>query len=228
MKKIGLLALAMVLAVGGMGVGYAAWIDTIYINGTVDTGAVCLEFEGLPYYGEINLCPDSINNPGEPADQYWSGWEYKYGILSCPNNHRFVEKGCTNKDVASITFVEVLNDTGQIVGLEVTVNNAYPHFLGHFTVEVCNCGTIPIKLRKPAFDQSPFLLIEYRNGDYPVQLEPDECKEMSFFVGVVQHKGYWDNSHWIVDDPREPLLPMDTDLTFTIDIEGIQWNEYTP
>jgi len=38
MKKIGLLCLALVLALGTMGVGYALWYEDLYINGTVETG----------------------------------------------------------------------------------------------------------------------------------------------------------------------------------------------
>jgi hypothetical protein len=44
-KKIGLLALALVLALGALGVGYASWTDTIFINGTVETGSVELEIK---------------------------------------------------------------------------------------------------------------------------------------------------------------------------------------
>jgi hypothetical protein len=40
MKKIGLLVLALVLALGTMGVGFALWSDVLYINGTVDTGRI--------------------------------------------------------------------------------------------------------------------------------------------------------------------------------------------
>ena len=40
MKKIGLLCLALVLALGALGVGYAAWTDTVTISGTVNTGTL--------------------------------------------------------------------------------------------------------------------------------------------------------------------------------------------
>lgn len=40
MKRIGLLCLAMVLALGTLGVGYALWWDEVTIEGTVDTGTV--------------------------------------------------------------------------------------------------------------------------------------------------------------------------------------------
>jgi predicted ribosomally synthesized peptide with SipW-like signal peptide len=38
LKKIGLLALALVLALGSLGVAYAAWTDSVYVQGTVNTG----------------------------------------------------------------------------------------------------------------------------------------------------------------------------------------------
>jgi len=40
MKKIGLICLALVLALGVLGVGYGLWDKTVYIDGTVNTGEV--------------------------------------------------------------------------------------------------------------------------------------------------------------------------------------------
>ena len=40
MKKIGLICLALVLALGVLGVGYGLWDKTVYIEGTVNTGEV--------------------------------------------------------------------------------------------------------------------------------------------------------------------------------------------
>jgi hypothetical protein len=47
MKKIGLLILALVLALGTVGVGYAMWSDTVYIDGTVSTGCVDIEITSV-------------------------------------------------------------------------------------------------------------------------------------------------------------------------------------
>jgi len=47
MKKIGLLSLALVLALGTLGVGYALWFDEVTIEGTVNTGNVEISIEGL-------------------------------------------------------------------------------------------------------------------------------------------------------------------------------------
>ena len=40
MKRIGLLCLALVLALGALGVGYAAWTDTVVMEQTVNTGSL--------------------------------------------------------------------------------------------------------------------------------------------------------------------------------------------
>jgi hypothetical protein len=44
MKKFGLLCLAIVLALGSLGVGFALWSDTLYIEGMVCTGEVDVEW----------------------------------------------------------------------------------------------------------------------------------------------------------------------------------------
>jgi len=56
MKKIGLLALALVLALGALGVGYAAWTDQITVEGTVNTGSVDINavyFSGTTVYKDL-------------------------------------------------------------------------------------------------------------------------------------------------------------------------------
>jgi len=223
MKKIGLLMLTMVIALGALGIGYAAWTDEINIVGTVDTGSVCFSIEE-DTFGEINTCRPS--QFATQPDQNWYGWVPLAGNISCPPGYEFDTKPCSDKDVASIEMAPVYDDDGNIVELKVTVHNAYPHFLGHLTYEVCNCGTIPIIINAPIFDQDPNLLIEYRNGT-GTQLHVGQCHEVSLFIGVTQHVGY-ENAQgvWIVDDPNAPLTPQNTDLSFTIQVSAIQWNEY--
>lgn len=52
-KKTGLMFLALVIALAGIGVGYASWTDTITIEGTVNTGSVdidMMKFSGTWVY----------------------------------------------------------------------------------------------------------------------------------------------------------------------------------
>ena len=53
MKKIALLCLALVLALGTLGVGLALWSETLYIDGTIYTGELDVEWsQGVPYDDE--------------------------------------------------------------------------------------------------------------------------------------------------------------------------------
>ncbi|GAI88098.1 unnamed protein product, partial [marine sediment metagenome] len=45
MKKLGLLCLTLVLALGTLGVGYAMWSDTLTITGDVNTGEFIVVFD---------------------------------------------------------------------------------------------------------------------------------------------------------------------------------------
>lgn len=62
MKKIRILALALVVAAMMMGVGYAQWTDTMVINNTVQTGELNVKFDEGTFYG--------IKYPDACAAQY--------------------------------------------------------------------------------------------------------------------------------------------------------------
>jgi hypothetical protein len=224
MKKIGLLALALVLALGTLGAAYAHWTDTIYIDGQVCTGEV-----------DVGLDPNRISEIDDCPDQVWCDWVWDGFSDSCPAGYHFEGIGDApeGKCPATVTFNTTDEDgDGCVDILEVTIHNAYPHFLTHISVYVCNCGTIPVILQEPIFTQSDFLLIEY-GDNIGRQLHPGQCVEISFFVGVVQNRGYFavpgDLTSWTVDDPLQDLLPMNScdegveDITFTIEIPAEQW-----
>jgi hypothetical protein len=48
-KRSKMLAIIMVLTFALTGVGYAAWTDTLYINGSVSTGNLDVQFDGEPW-----------------------------------------------------------------------------------------------------------------------------------------------------------------------------------
>jgi hypothetical protein len=229
MRKIGLLALALVLALGALGVGYAHWTDTVFIEGQVCTGEV-----------DVGLDPDRISEIDDCPDQNWDGWFYDGFTISCPNGYHFTGIGDAPEGKCPATVVFNTTDEngdGCVDILEVTIQNAYPHLLVHLSIYVCNCGTIPVILQTPIITQSDFLLIEY-GDNIGVQLHPGECKEISLYVGVVQNRGYFadptDPSTWTVDDESQDLLPMNScdegveDITFTIEIPAEQWADCSP
>lgn len=60
--KVGILCLALVVALGMMGVGYASWIDTASINGEVETGLISPVFTVT---GSYYVPPDTTSVVGQ-------------------------------------------------------------------------------------------------------------------------------------------------------------------
>jgi hypothetical protein len=119
MKKIGLLCLALVLALGSLGFGYAMWYQDVIISGQVDTGYVCIQWTGG---NNPDPCGYFSLDAVAPGDPY-----YPEGTL-----RKDKDVGCT----------EVLGYGTKT--LTVTINEAYPSYYIDLEVEYENCGTIPV------------------------------------------------------------------------------------
>jgi predicted ribosomally synthesized peptide with SipW-like signal peptide len=118
MKKIGLISLALVLAMGGLGVGYAKWSDTITINGPVTTGSVLLGFEEI--------------TPTE--DPEWLGKDIA----------QFTAVGVNQVGVHWSDYYQAyLPIYDQI---NATITNGYPCYYAHLVFTIANGGTIPVHI----------------------------------------------------------------------------------
>jgi hypothetical protein len=212
MKKIGLLCLALVLALGTLGIGYAAWIDTITIHGQVTTGELCWEFVScnlLDHYAPVNYggdyptaTPDYTCYPGFKDQLYWE----------------------LDKNVAWGT--QNISADGKT--LAVTLNNAYPCYFNSMSFYVNNCGTVPLKVDHIVINGQiytknvPYVQYDF-NGDgaydfeiqwgdnWGEQIDPGaRSPEFSFWMHVLQPC---------------PQSQLNT-LTFNITLVAVQWNEY--
>jgi len=125
MKKIGLLSLALVLALGTLGVGYAMWSDTLQIEGDVNTGELSVKFASQ-YDNDVN-----DNDPTEAGSWNVSGTKPVW----TGQRH--------DKDVASTTstFNQEEGKSARII-----VATGYPCYWGSVIWDVLNDGTIPVKL----------------------------------------------------------------------------------
>lgn len=217
MKKLGLICLACVMALGALGVGYAAWTDEVVITGTVGTGELKLGFTEV--FSEIPALPCN-------GDFEYTDFVPVAGSVSCPPGYNFTNihtiEEC--KDVGSVEMERFDDDgDGCYERMEITINNAYPYYLAWISCHLINCGSIPVKIYPViSMVQDDGVLIKWGNS-YGAQLEPGEDAELSFYVGFPQHlmnpdTGLFDGE----------LLPQNSQLTFTITLGGIQWNEYAP
>jgi predicted ribosomally synthesized peptide with SipW-like signal peptide len=129
MKKIGLICLAVVLALGGFGVGYAAWTDTVLISGPVTAGT-------------LNLAFDFVEPPIQ-AEFHWHdivARDYKV-----PGEFEGKDVGNPN---ASYDVLETDPRTGKqgYEKLVITIEDAYPFYIVHTTFVLHNIGTVPLDI----------------------------------------------------------------------------------
>jgi hypothetical protein len=225
MKKIGLLMLVMVIALGALGIGYASWTDQINITGPVGTGSVCVKWYGInPHYDQCPHGPDvngswTTGNLDANLDVFAvtgnaNGWPMM-GVKSTPSY-------IVDKNVACTTVSGVNTDT-----LTITVDNAYPLYYNDIEIEFVNCGTIPVKLVNYVITPVDFVLANqtWSNAEHPsnggpvwvglvtggesgTQLEPGDALASSLKF-VVQQSATQGRSY-----------------TFKITWNFIQWNEY--
>jgi len=202
MKKVGLLVLALVIALGGLGVGYAMWSDTINIQGSVNTAEVCIGFTSASSFDDCDSnTKDYTVKPGEDC---------KWAITRATK-----DVGCTTA---------VISPDGKTV--TVTLYNAYPGYLADVEIHIDNCGDIPVRIQDfvitPVGDYTisatdcdwvtsgpSELAVKWYGGLIGEQLHPDEEGVSGSFLVLVDQSAV-----------------QDTIYEFTVEITGVQWNEY--
>jgi hypothetical protein len=194
MKKVGILVLVIVLALGTLGVGYAMWYDTVQVVTTVHTGTLSVAivdqksndppphgtaagggwFTGsldpagphVPLPGGGGWLLFARNSPPTPSSGWsWSGTRYPKNVAS-----------------ANCTFTE---DT-----LTITIDNAYPSYGPDIAFAIQNTGNIPVKVYSIKLTS-----VTTPQGTFPmnVDVDSDLANGLSFLVGndgsVTPHYG---------------------------------------
>jgi|SRR3989304_3802811 len=213
MKKIALLSLALVMALGTLGVAYAMWYDTVTISGNVQTGTVDIEFLSQSYDRVYkNLTTDVlvyehiVTAPGAPAPAY----------LPYPPNLLVGET--TAMVTGPNTMVISYNNIFPIPG---SGWNGAGYWFTDFLLH--NNGSVPVKLEvdlvvSPSLAGLTVVAITDTPTSFPpgaplegIQLDP--FQSISTGIGV-----------FIPDDNAYQNLVGNITLT----IHGVQWNEYSP
>jgi hypothetical protein len=125
MKKMGLIGLALVLALGALGVGYALWSQQLTITGSTTTGSLSAGFGEIQYN-------DMYEDP--------------------PGSGFFVPGEVEGKDVASIShtvsewFTDPITNKSAPTRLSIAITDAYPCYWAAITFRVKNLGTVPIMI----------------------------------------------------------------------------------
>lgn len=223
-KKFSILLLVMVLALGSLGVGYAAWTDVIYIDGTVTTGSVCMEVS--PNH-PITVTDDDMP-PEYPKAEYPTSDPDMNGSLD------FASWGYVDKNVGwgEATAVDLDGGDGINETIELVLNNVYPWYYNHVDFWAHNCGSVPVRLNKVVItddygnstevgvsDITTLDLNDNGTDDFQIlwghplgtQLEYCDTVNISFAMLVLQD-----------EDPAF----QGGSFKFYISLEWVQWDKY--
>jgi predicted ribosomally synthesized peptide with SipW-like signal peptide len=217
-KKIGILCLALVLAVGALGIGYAAWTDTITINGNVNTGTVDLVVEK---YSGTYIWKTSVT----PFYEIVQGWDVSSApvanaVDAFPNAPYPPGSAGVDPVAYATAAVGAADDT-----VTVTIFNAFPckeltaDFLLHYN------GTIPVKVTVWDITCSdatldPLVLIKY----YVSDANGGTGAEITSPVGMQLHKCAYVKVVISLHLPQDDAL-QNLSGTITGTITVTQWNE---
>jgi len=205
MKKIGIIALTLVLALGSLGVGYAHWSDQLYVEGTVKGGELMVGFTEI-LLNETHVDPTTGDKvPGEYLD----------------------------KDVGEVTYVlegrrECVH-TGKYgyEGVLVTITDAYPCYQAHITFVVENLGTIPVIFEGVTITD-PTDELTY-DPDLEALVDADGVEIINFdFVNLIGVQlDYCEDTKAEVDVHIKQDAKECYSYQFRVDIDAIQYNKST-
>ena len=213
MKKIVLICLALVLALGALGVGYARWADNLYLDGAVTMGEVDWEFESF-----------SILDPFDTTVPV-GDWNILPGFVGAPYQ--------TSKSVGWITgvLVDGPDGDGDMSQLDLTFHNMYPCYYNSINLYPICTGNVPIHFTKVTISNDYGYSYEWTGYPY-AQVEFDITGD-----GVADIEFQWGNSLGIQihqgDSPPEvsfkihilQAAPQGANGSFSIVLEAAQYNE---
>ena len=231
MKKFGLICLAVIMALGALGVGYAAWTDEILIDGTVETGSVDIN---PVYFSGMYILKDLIS--GDLIEQHY--------VIDKDGNLLWASE--LPPGVSPVAISVCFADPSVEDGVTVSFYYAFPYEY-HVADVIIHCdGSVPVIVSADVVTADPMLEWLWNNGYifYEaawVDVTPDpwsctvigkiKCGDVVqmhycdyikiwFYLTLPQH-----DDQVMLDAGYTQEDFMNKNWSFTATIDAIQWNE---
>jgi len=226
MKKMGLLCLALVFALGSLGMGYAHWSDTLYINGVIETGEVLVGFvwqetdDPDAMLDPVNVLQEPVCAPSPPSDKH-------VATTTCE-----LSEQKTHCD--GVTPAEH-NGVPQYGLMTITMDNVYPGYAPSVYFDIANCGTIPVVITDAwiiSIGGVPLAEADWIELPKctPIQVDLDGDGDDDIAIGFTgppepQQIDPCNTDMFDLHFMFKQTLNECTDYDFEIEIEAIQWNK---
>lgn len=206
--KIGVIFIISALALAGIGAGYAAWTDTIYIDGNVSTGSVewkVIDYSGT-YVWKVFGAADTGNGP-------------ETVVTGNPDYSVLPEEGFR------VSYAEATPGTEEF-DVNVVFDNLFPCIWFKVDIVIEYTGTVPGRINDILYSYTP-------ENDWlePLIISGDIYATAKDASGNVVEIGYQLHENDLVFIELWIHIPQDNDLmlksgAFTATFIVVQWNEY--
>ena len=217
MKRLGILFLVLVIALGGIGAAFAAWTDTVTISGTVNTGTVDIVIEatsGTEVYKDLR--DDSMVACYYREDHGVKTYNLDLGPLPPPGGLlvAWADGDITGDDAMSFEFQNIFPTENFTFFVD-----ALFQYVGTVPAKINSITTSNVVDPDGILDELDIQTVALR-WDHDNQVPLSETVD----IGTQLHQGDW---VWVV---LGIVVPQDNNLmgksaSGTITIELIQWNE---
>jgi len=238
--KIGAMFLVSVLALAGLGVGYAAWTDTITIEGTINTGNVDLAVRG--YSG--TWVWKVYGGEQAPADELYI-W---HGLVQDKPTMGHLENLFPQSTIEEISSAYARPGVGEEADVVMTFDNLFPCQDFYADVIFHYEGSIPAYVyRQPYIDISN-IVNGPQYGDGSPYLGDNWMEDHWLYYQAGNAQGIWIDVYYaenVVTDPAgdptgtvvsytkgtqifDPVQLHNCDCSgdFDLDVYAMQWNEF--
>ena len=219
MKKIGLISVILVMAMGIMGVAYASWSDVITINQQVQTGNVEVGVRGV--------APD----PEEVEGKQVATVGVTHGAFK-------FQKDFEQSDFPAGTLPPTTPGLYDLYdSATVAISNYYPSLNVREDFFIGYNGSIPVKLSVLLTVDDPDLIyehmdltwIKYHNGVLEFQGSGIASEELPKIQAALEGQQLHQSDVvllWIDKHLRQSAPQGSAPSSFTLDVTAIQWNKY--
>jgi len=202
--------LALVLALGGLGIGYAMWSDTVSVVTTVQTGTVKVALSqydnDLPPHGVPGDTLSYFQPPFDPSE--FGQWTFdldRTPVIQWEGTRY-------GKNVAS-TNSTFNNEAAGGPTASIIIDNAYPSYYSSTLFDVRNIGTIPVKLKSVK-------LIQLSRNGVPVAWDQDLVWNAEYLAFVLDPSQTWDFKFMITSESfGEPLTQIEPGRVGFFDVD---------
>lgn len=221
MKRIKVLVLVLAFTLAAIGGAYACWYDSLFVNETVGTGVVDLQW----------TCRESSDpSPNYESFTCTNDRVYQGNLDRLDDNN---PNDCKNVGYKDAVFANDTEELPAICGtdnrmlhdvLQVTLHNGYPGYQEYIHAQISNVGSVPIKfvdvvgtsvpdwMHVQILGKDDAVLYDSKDaskdGIDGIQLDPDDCMCVKVVERVLQS------------------APQNASDTFSLKLKGIQWNEH--